>query len=73
MDASGPSSQTSDWCHEGIEEFQFVSDGHISAQKIHFLAKKRRGSQTANGNQYPELHRIAFLEPAADNIQPNHL
>ena len=66
VDASGPSSQTSDWCHEGIEEFQFVSNGHISAQKIHFLAKKRCGSQTANGNQYPELHRIAFLEPAAD-------
>ena len=53
VDASGPSSQTSDWCHDGIEEFQFVSD---SAQTNPFVGKKRRDSQTANGNQYPELH-----------------
>ena len=34
MDATGPSSKASDWCHDGIEKFQLVSDGHISAQKI---------------------------------------
>ena len=42
MNAPGPSSITSDWCHDGIEEFQFVSDGNISAQKIDLLAKKAR-------------------------------
>ncbi|MCV6575479.1 MAG: hypothetical protein OIF58_07065 [Cohaesibacter sp.] len=25
VDAPGPSSKTSDWCHDGIKEFQFVS------------------------------------------------
>ena len=33
VDALGPSSKTSDWCHDGIEEFQFVSHGYISVQK----------------------------------------
>ena len=42
VDASGPSSKTSDWCHDGIEEFQFVSDGYISAQKNPFMAKNAR-------------------------------
>ena len=28
VDVSGPSSKTSDWCHDGIEDFQFVSDGY---------------------------------------------
>ena len=42
MDATGPSSKTNDWCHDGIEEFQFVSDGHISAQKNQFVGKKTR-------------------------------
>ena len=43
MNAPGPSSKTSDWCHDGIEEFQFVPDGNISAQKkIDLLAKKAR-------------------------------
>ena len=40
MDATGPSSKTSDWCHDGIEEFQFVSDGDISAQKNPFVGKE---------------------------------
>ena len=60
VDASGPSSKTSDWCHDGIEDFQFVSDGYISAQKNPFVGKKMLDSQTVNGNQYPES-RIAFL------------
>ena len=40
MDATGPSSKTSDWCHDGIEKFQLVSDGHISAQKNPFVGKE---------------------------------
>ena len=39
-DAPGPSSKTSNWCHDGIEKFQFVSDGHISAQKYRFVGKE---------------------------------
>ena len=39
VDASGPSSKTSDWCHDGIEEFQFVSDGYISAEENPFVGK----------------------------------
>ena len=40
MDATGPSSKTSDWCHDGIEECQFVSDGQISAQENLFVSKE---------------------------------
>ena len=40
VDASGPSSKTSDWCHDGIEDFLFVSDGYISAHKKPFVGKK---------------------------------
>ena len=40
MNAPGPSSKTSDWCHDGIEEFQFVSDGNISAQKNRLVGKE---------------------------------
>ena len=32
-DAPATSSKTSNWRHDGIENFQFVSDGHISAAK----------------------------------------
>ena len=32
MHAPGPRSKTSNWWHDGIEEFQLVSDGHIAAQ-----------------------------------------
>ena len=39
-DAPGPSSKTSNWCHGGIEKFQFVSDGHISAQKFRYVGKE---------------------------------
>ena len=56
MDATGPSSKTSDWCHDGIEEFQFVSDEHISAQKNPFVGQRKPDSQIANGNQYPRLN-----------------
>ena len=40
MNAPGPSSKTSDWCHDGIEKFQFVSDGNISAQKNRLVGKE---------------------------------
>ena len=40
MNAPGPSSKTSDWCHDGIEEFQFVSGGNISAQKNRLVGKE---------------------------------
>ena len=40
MDAPGPSSKTSNWCHDGIEKFQFVSDGHIAAQKNQLVGKE---------------------------------
>ena len=40
VDASGPSSKTNDWCHDGIEKFQFVSHGDISAQKNQFVGKE---------------------------------
>ena len=40
MDAPGPSSKTSNWCHDAIEEFQFVSDGHIAARKNQLVGKE---------------------------------
>ena len=39
-DAPGPSSKTSKWCHAGIKKFNFVSNGHISAQKNRFVGKE---------------------------------
>ena len=51
VNALGPSSKTSNWCHDGIEECQFASDGHISAQKNPFVGKEKFDSQTVNGNQ----------------------
>ena len=40
VDASGLNSKAGDWCHDGIEEFQFVFDGDFSAQKNAFVGKK---------------------------------
>ena len=40
MNAPGPSSKTSDWCHDGIEDFQFISDGNISAEKNRLVGKE---------------------------------
>lgn len=42
VDTSGPRSKTRDWCHKCTEELSLSSDGHISAQEIHLLAKKAR-------------------------------
>ena len=41
MNAPGPSSKTSDWCHDGIEEFQFLFlMENISAQKNWLVGKE---------------------------------
>ena len=63
MNALGPSPKTSNWCHDGIEEFQFGSDGHISfGSEKSTCWQRRRDLQIANDTQYPELHFLNRLK-----------
>jgi len=45
-DAPGPSSKTSNWCHDGIENFNLILTDTLRLRKKRIYSQTRRNLQT---------------------------